>query len=141
MQADKPAVFATPARLAGGSMDATDVAANAISIWRDVNVALAPIIGPAGVAALYRRSLYLTRTTSPCLANVFDALDAPGDYKALETVLAKQTSIDAMVVLISLLQTFHALLTRLIGESLTERLLRSVWDTPSSDHAVQDTSS
>jgi hypothetical protein len=36
------------------------------------------------------------------------------------------------------LLNFQNLLDTLIGASLTERLLRPVWDTPSSGQAVQD---
>jgi hypothetical protein len=39
----------------------------------------------------------------------------------------------------ALLQNFHELLVSLIGASLTERLLRPVWDIPPSGDAVQET--
>ena len=38
------------------------------------------------------------------------------------------------------LQTFHELLATLVGPSLTERLLRSVWADSSSGPPAQDTS-
>jgi hypothetical protein len=141
MQAEKPAVFATLARLAEEGMDADIVASNAASIWRNVELALAPIIGQSAVAALYKRSLHISRATSPFLTAVFDVPHAPGDYAPLQTALSQQSGADASAALSVLLQTFHELLVRLIGESLTERLLRTVWDNPSYGLALRDTSS
>jgi len=41
----------------------------------------------------------------------------------------------------ALFQSFHALLTSLVGASLTDRLLHSVWVHSSSTSPAQDTSS
>jgi len=141
MHAETPGISATLARLAERGMDLDGIATRAAHLWRDIDSALAPIIGHAGVAALYRRSLYLTRTGHPCLTVVYEAISVSDRYIALETALSQQTPADATAAISALLQTFHGLLTHLIGESLTERLLRSVWDNPSSGHAVQDSSS
>jgi hypothetical protein len=56
-------------------------------------------------------------------------------------VLAACSSADAANAAAALALTFRDLLTHLIGDSLTERLLRSVWTSPSSGNAAQDTAS
>jgi hypothetical protein len=138
MQSETPGISVTLARLAGKDMGAARIATGAASVWRAIDGALAPIIGRAGVAALYKRSLYLTRNDHPCLAVVYDAISAGDEYTALQTALSQQTDAAAVAAVRALLQAFHELLTHLIGESLTERLLRSAWDTHSSGQAVQD---
>jgi hypothetical protein len=126
--------------LAEQGTDAAHIADSAALIWREVDTALSPIIGQRGVAALYKRSLYLTRTAHPCLALVHEGELLPCEFNTLRATLAAQTSASAAAANGALLQTFHDLLSNLIGQSLTERLLRSVWDNPSSGDAVQDTS-
>lgn len=115
------------------------VADTAVSTWQRIAVALAPIIGQAGVGALLKRSLYLVRADHAFLAAAYEDTLDPGDLGALHAVLSQQTGADAAAAHTALLQTFHDLLTSLIGGSLTERLLRPVWDDPSSGDAVQDT--
>lgn len=120
--------------------DTARIADTAISTWRDIDAALSPIIGQRGVAALYKRSLDLTRADYPWLAAVHDAALQPGEFAALRTALLQRTSTDAAAANGALLRTFGNLLSNLIGGSLTERLLGFVWDNPSSGHAVQETS-
>ncbi|MEO9078359.1 MAG: hypothetical protein ABI268_03505 [Rhodanobacter sp.] len=118
--------------------DASRVAAIAVAIWREVGTALSPIIGQAGVDALFKRSIYLTRGAHPALASVFDNSVQLDALAALDDALAQQASATAMASNIALLQNFQELLISLIGLSLTERLLRPVWDKPSSGQAEQD---
>ena len=115
------------------------VADTAVSTWQKVAAALSPIIGQAGVGALLKRSLYLVRADYPFLTAAYEGAHDPGDLGALHAALAQQTGTDAAAAHSALLQTFHDLLISLIGGSLTERLLRPVWDDPSSGDAVQDT--
>jgi len=58
----------------------------------------------------------------------------------LSTALAEQEGPTAVAASVALLETFYDLLTNLIGRSLTDRLLRSVWESPTSGHPAQDTS-
>ena len=99
---------------------------------------MSPIIGQRGVGALYRRSLSLICADYPWLAAAHEGEFQPAEFAALRTARSEQTSQNAAAVNGVLLQTFYDLLTKLIGASLTERLLRSVWDNLSSGHAVQD---
>ena len=134
-EAQPPQATAAPA-----TQDPVEVAAAAVSTWRSVEAALSPIIGKRGVAALYQRSLFLTRVLHPCLASVHEGALQPGEFAALHGVLSKQPAATAAAASHALLETFRGLLANLIGEALTERLLKSVWDKPSNGPAVQDTS-
>jgi hypothetical protein len=101
------------------------VTAAIISAWREIEIALSPIIGQRGVAALYERSLYLARVEHPWLAAVPEGVEARMDLPALETVLAKQTGASAAAGGQAQLQALHKLLRGLVGDSLAERLLAS----------------
>lgn len=120
--------------------DQSLVAQSALANWIHIDNALSPIIGRHGVFGLYKRSLSLTRVAHPALTAVFDGLPAPGDYSTLQQALSQQSAPVALAANAALLQTFNDLLAKLIGPSLTERLLRPLSDNPSSNgDAVQDT--
>lgn len=135
MQAEAQGIQAMFVRLSLDSADAVGISEIAVSIWDCVGVVLSPIIGHAGVAALFKRSIYLTRNTHPWLSVVNDGAEPSA---ALQVVLAQQDRIEAIAANAALLQNFQELLISLIGASLSERLLRSVWETPSSGDAVQE---
>ena len=119
--------------------DAASLAAAAFSLWTAVEGSLSPIIGERGVAALFKRSLYLSRNQHPCLSGVHLGDHQPGNFAALRTVLAQQTSSTAAAAQDALLLSFDELLTSLIGASLTERLFGSVCDNHSRGDTAQDT--
>ena len=126
--------------LTASGHDATGVAEATTSTLRAIDGALSPIISERGVAALYRRSLFLIRQNRPWLDSVYAVDATPGDYDALRIALSQQSDGDALHGADALLRTFHDLLVSLIGESLTGRLLGSILEqTPSSGDAVQDT--
>ena len=139
MQAQAQGIRSMFARLARDRADATGVADVAVSIWRAVGSVLSPVIGQPGVAALFKRSIDLTRVLHPCLAPVANSVPDPGALAALRTVLAAQSQPDALSANAALLRNFHDLLTSLIGASLTERLLRPVWDKTFTDAVADDT--
>ena len=109
-----------------------------MSVWEAVHAALAPVIGHAGVAALYKRTLHLTRPVHPWLGPAYESTAKPGDYSALRAVLAQQDSAVAGAAHDAMLQTLHQLLGTLIGPSLTARLLQAVWPLTHAGPAVQD---
>lgn len=145
MPSDDPPFQSSIDQLVCESVDAVGIGDAAAVIWRRIEDALWPIIGHDGVAALFKRSLYLARGEHPCLALMFDALCTPSDFALLRETLARQPDAAAAAAYTGLLRNFVELLTKLIGSSLTEHLLRSVWDRPSSGNnlssgtAVQDT--
>jgi hypothetical protein len=119
--------FAFDAFVARGA-NSMQVAKTACEVWRQIDASLSPIIGHRGVAALYRRSVQLLRQDHPSLA-VLD-LEAPFvDVLAeLQHASAGQSSRGAAEMNAALLETFRDVLTKLIGASLAERLLRPGWD-------------
>jgi len=110
-----------------------------VAIWQAIEVALAPIVGARGVAALYQRSIFITGQTHAWLAPLHQGIDGRIDLAALKRLFAQQSSADAIVGGNSLLQTFQQLLNSLVGTSLTERLLHSVWCDPDTTSPPQDT--
>lgn len=127
----------TLARLAARGADAGQIADAAIAVWDAIDRSLSPVIGQRGSDALLQRSVHLVRESYPWLG---DAAAGRDEFAALRAALAGQTPANAAAAHDSLLQTFLALLADLIGDSLTQRLLRDVWEPPSSGHAVKDKS-
>ncbi len=128
--------------LAGAASDGASprqVAEMVASAFRSIDEALTPIIGQRGVAALYKRSMHLASQTHPWLPRSREGVHPAVDVAALTTELALQTAAAAAAAGGQLLQTFCELLISLIGSSLTERLLRTVWATFLSGPSVQET--
>ena len=137
----REAVNATASGKPGRSdADPTQIAAAVLAIWEEIDDALTPIVGPLGVVALYRRSLHLTAAQHPWLAGRDEGVLTDTDPAVLKSVLAQRSSAEAAAGGNAFLHTFHELLASLVGPSLTERLLRSVWEPPSSGPPAQDTS-
>lgn len=103
------------------------------SLCEDIGVALTPIVGPRGVAALYKRSLFLTSQQHPVLSGLHEGIQSTMDLSRLTTTLAALSEAEANTVGAALLQSFYELLSSLVGLSLTDRLLGSLWDHPLSD--------
>jgi hypothetical protein len=120
-------ISATLTTRVGDDADATQIADAIISTWDAVSDALSPIIGRGGVAALYNRSVHLTGLDFPWLADMNRGTQTTMDLVALKAALTRQTSANAMAGGTAVLQTFYELLSRLVGPSLTDRLLRSTW--------------
>jgi hypothetical protein len=128
-------------RLAADGADALRIADSAVEVWRELDAALSPIIGRRGVAALFKRSLLLTAPAHPSLVSAHWVVETEGDFDSLRTTLKQQSVATAIAINGALLQQFIDLLTALIGESLTERLLQSVLDNPPRHGGVQEPSS
>jgi hypothetical protein len=137
-------MLVTFAQLIAQDADAAQIAEKSASAWRAVESALSPIIGQRAVAALYKRSVALVHADYPWLmARETGSLSSrqSDEFDLLRTILSQQTSSDAMAAHWALLRTFRNLLANLIGESLTERLLGSVCEFPSSAGVAQEPSS
>jgi hypothetical protein len=122
----------------GPDASAAQVAEAVGAIWLEIDHALHPIVGHRGVAALYSRSLSLAAVTHPWLAPGYKSALFAIDPGALKAVLAKQTPAEATAAGTALFQSFHDLLASLVGDSLTHRLLRAVWDHPLPPSSAQD---
>lgn len=128
----------------GESVDPARVADVLVTIMREVETALGPVIGVRGVALLYRRSLYLTPKLHSLLAITPDearGLPTSLDFGALRSLLAQHSVADSIRDGSALLQTLYDLLVTLVGLPLTERLLRPVWANYSSGLPAPDGSS
>lgn len=125
------ATLAAPTRNGSGE---GGTAASVVSLCAEIGAALTPIIGPRGVVALYKRSLFLTSREHPALLDLQENLPTTEmDLAPLVAALTPLSDADAHLVGGALLMSFHELISSLVGPSLTERLLRSVWDHPLSD--------
>lgn len=124
------AVLANRIRSQAGADSAAKCVA---SLCEDIGIALTPIVGPRGVAALYKRSLFLTSHEHPVLSGLHEGLHTTMDVSRLTTTLTALSEAEANTVGTALLQSFYELLSSLVGLSLTERLLSSLWDRPLSD--------
>jgi hypothetical protein len=143
MSLDPPgAQFAPPltGRLAPDA-DAEQVADAIGQVWVEVELALSPIIGQRGVAALMHRSLRLVGGRHPWLGQGQPAKSPEVDRTALRAAILLQTAPEAIRGGLALLQAFRDLLASLIGAALTEQLLRIVWTQPTGAPPAQDISS
>ncbi len=135
-------IAAPLAHRVSADVDAAQVARVCGEIWQEIDTALRPIIGLRGVVALYNRSVHLSSIHWPLLTDSVSPDTATGlEISALQSQLARFSPADALACGNALLHTFDQLLSTLIGASLTERLLRSVWGPPLSSAPAQDTSS
>ncbi|WP_399507105.1 hypothetical protein [Xanthomonas translucens] len=78
------AAVAALARQAAAGTEASVVAASVAATWRQIEQALAPILGARGVAALFKRALFLTKGGFPWLHDAFVAIEASSEHNALE---------------------------------------------------------
>jgi hypothetical protein len=109
-------------------MFATDrVNGGDVASWRRLAAHLSPLIGETGFAALYGRATRLVQSryswltpeqSAQSVDSVFDHLAK--QLSSVETSLAAEANM-------ALLDTFSRLLSGLIGEALTMRLLNSAW--------------
>jgi hypothetical protein len=133
-------IIAALAHRIGPNADSARIAQAIVSTLQAVEAALTPIIGPQGVAALYRRSLKLCASRHPRVAHISDRVQASLDLHALDSQLVTESEADALYFGEVMLTTFYELLTTLIGPSLTARLLRDVWEPSLSDTSAQENS-
>ncbi len=120
-------VAASLIRRADDGASAAHITHSIIAAWQEIDAALTPIIGRGGVAALYKRSLYLNTAAYHWLAGTHEVVPTCIDLGPLRTAFAQQNVTTLAAAGGALLQTLNDLLASLVGTSLTERLLRSVW--------------
>ena len=102
------------------------VADAAIGLWEQVAAQIISIVGEGGFNALYARSVFLTQSNFPWLEE-----RAPPQtehrFAKLKTSLAGQTPEQASAANNLLLITFTDIVATLIGEQMTNTILRSAW--------------
>jgi hypothetical protein len=119
------------AHRSGGAPGASAVAEAATVILSQMAALLTPVIGVRGVDVIFRRSLYLTSKDFPLLVPGEEHGDSAALLAGLKDRLAVRDAEDAAEAACALIATFIELLTTLIGESLTDRLMSPVWSHPS----------
>lgn len=135
---EEPNIVKNLAPLAANDADAGTIADAAVAAWTAIDSALSHIIGTRGVAALYKRSLHLAQADHPWLGAAYEGALQPGDFTSLRAALSQQSAPNAAAAHDAMLTSFQDLLDSLIGRSLTQRLLHTVPDQPSSGAAVQE---
>jgi len=123
----REAIRITLAHRSGGAPGASAVAEAATDIWSQMAALLTPVIGVRGVDVIFRRSLYLASKDFPWLAPGEEHGDSAALLAGLKARLAVRDAEDAAEAACTLMATFLELLTTLIGESLTDRLMSPVW--------------
>lgn len=97
---------------------------------------LKPLVGGLATFALYARSLHLANASfqrpDPALQNLQEELTS------LRSDLSARSLEDARTASRAVLRALVDLLTSLIGQSLTERLLRSAWGNLNAGHSPEE---
>lgn len=120
-------------REAGTGADAPAIAAACRRLWERFARQFSPLIGDAGVAAIFARSLHLSRRHIPELAprRASDKSDksvqSDPPFVLLERLLEQQQPAPATEAAVAVLAMTGELLASFIGEGLTTRLLRETW--------------
>lgn len=130
-----------PPPLAGrvpAGANAEQVADAIVAVWREIDMALHPIVGHRGVAALYNRSLRLAAAAHPWLASDHPDVQAAIDVAALRTTLVQRPAAEAAAGGLALFHSFEKLLASLVGPGLTAQLVESVWTHPALNPPAQD---
>jgi hypothetical protein len=129
------------ARRSGPQPDAVQLADAVVTVWREIDAALAPIVGTRGLAALHGRSVYLASQQFAWLKTAHgNSVQTEIDFVGLRQTFMMQPLPESQAAATALLHTFHDLLASMVGASLTERLLHAIWDNPFGGHAAQDVS-
>jgi hypothetical protein len=126
-------------RIVGARAGTQAIVEASVAIWQRVDSELAPIIGEAGVHALYTRSLHLQCIVRPEIKAALQAHPAHPPFLAVQLSLERREAAEALEASVALLDTFTTLLSGLIGEGLGSRLLNPVWADMRNDEPAQET--
>jgi hypothetical protein len=106
--------------------------------WRRLALLLSPLIGESGFCALYGRAIRLAASQYEWLKAAQPGKTAEQSLAALAAIYAT-VHIDAVAAAnTTLLNTFTDLLSALIGQALTNRLLDSAWNGKHEQKNVQE---
>lgn len=127
------------AQRAGDLSDARRIAKATSDTWNQMAAQLVPLVGTAGVEALFKRSLHLASATFPWMTPSGEGMGSASLPARVMILLAACEPDTAAQASYSLLTTFTELLATLIGHSLTKRLLAPAWTSPSHVAAQETT--
>lgn len=106
-----------------------NIADAAMGHWEKLADEIISVVGEAGFASLYERSVHLAQSTFSWLPPGFSPPQPPHSHRFAElgTRLADQTPAHARAAHSLLLSIFTDILASLIGEQLTSSILRAAW--------------
>ena len=136
--ADLGQLTALLARRASEGASSIEIAEAIAEAWSGIERALTPIVGRRAVATLHKRSLFVAAGGHPWLSEAAEGLPLAMDIEPLRALMGEQAPAEAAAAGGTSLQAFQDLLATLVGSSLTERLLRSVWANSLSGSADKD---
>lgn len=122
----REAIRRTLRQRAGDSPDVLAIAKATSETWMLISAQLIPVIGGNGVDAILNRALYLTRAAFPWLTGLDEPVDHESFPLRISMRMAGREPFTAAQASSSLFITFIELLSTLIGNSLTNRLLAPV---------------
>lgn len=120
-------IHGTLVQRAGGAPDAIAMVAAVSRTWQFMAAQLEPVIGVRGVDVLLDRALHLTSKKFPWLVHTTLSEVGVDPVTRLQSRFVNRDATEAAEAGGALLVTFTELLSSLIGEPLTERLLATVW--------------
>jgi hypothetical protein len=106
----------------GTSSDACAIAAG--RVYDKLAAQLVPLLGAAGVEALFARSAKLAGAERPCIAALADGVDASTRLRACLQALAPAAASEVAALLFG---TLLELIVTFIGDRLTVQALRGAW--------------
>ena len=115
-----------------------DVVDTALELWEKLALELVGIIGEGGFSSLYVRSVFLSQARFPWLIDTALPEKANQPLAELRTKFAGRTFEEISAANILLLRTFSDILVTLIGEELTNIILRSAWGNSASENPVKE---
>lgn len=115
----------------GSGGDAEEHAAAAVRVYETLSRALAPVIGAAGVRALFARSVRLASTEFPCLGEIPMTAEPPEDgvqvAERLVGCLRKLKPAAGSEVAAGLFAVLLGLMTKFIGERLVLQIVTTAF--------------
>ena len=100
---------------------------DAQQLWQHLCQELVPIIGSGGFSALYQRSLALAGQEFPWIVATNQNVNVQGSFHELNVHLSQRSPGEATEALVTVMTIFVDVLAKLIGSSLTTRILSSAW--------------
>ncbi len=106
-----------------------NIADAAMGHWEKLADEIISIVGEAGFASLYERSVHQAQSTFPWLPPGSSPPQSPHNHRFVELgmCLADQTPAHARAAHSLLLTIFTDILVSLIGEQLTSSIVRAAW--------------
>lgn len=110
-----------------------------VRLWERLAAELISIIGDGGFQSLYSRSVHLVSKTFPWMVQIHPWQRTDSRFEDLKIGFTGRDAAEAGEASIALLITFVDLLATLIGEHLTNSIVRAAWGDDALDIAVKDT--